>query len=242
MTVTYLPSVRTYMFEDVGSGSALGSVTRFAFGNATTSAEPGTVSFALADLAAERSLSSAPVVLLREKPQQSLGAWLASTEGMLVEGEWSPPGAYAQALDELKESLDVTLTYVAQCLGMQRSAVYRWYDGRQPHATNRSRLKTVQEFARVWRAARLPSLRNYWDTPVPGHSSTLGQLLSADVLNINALQDAIARLMAGEADLQPKPRKLGFPGRKRDRAKERERLYDLAPPTSSEGEDKTGQE
>jgi hypothetical protein len=160
---------------------------------------------------------------------------------MLIEGEWAPPGTYARALDELKDAFGVTLTYIARCLHMQRSALYRWYEGRQPHPTNRSRLKTLQEFANVWRAARLPSLRNYWETPVPGHGATLGQLLSADVLNINSLRDAISRLTNGAATMQPTRRKLGFPARRRDRVLERERLYEFVAPTSHEGDDEGDQ-
>jgi hypothetical protein len=125
---------------------------------------------------------------------------------------------------------------------MQRSAVYRWYDGRQPHATNRSRLKTLQEFSSAWRAARLPSLRIYWETLVPETGATLGQLLSADALEINALRDAIAGLTAGTGTMPPKRQQLGFPGRKRDRQKDRERLYDLVSPTSHEDDDEGGQD
>jgi hypothetical protein len=227
------------MFADVGSGSPAAGIRQFAFGTATTAAEPGSVYYSLTEQAIEKSGSSVPVIVLREKSLDPIGTWLASTEGMLLEGDPSPPGAYARALDELKESLDVTLTYVARCLGMQRSAVYRWYDGRQPHAANRSRLKTLQEFSSAWRAARLPSLRNYWDARVPESGSTLGQLLSADVLDINALRDAIVRLTAGMPTRRPQ---LGFPGRKRDRQKDRERLYDLAPPTSREDDGEGGQD
>lgn len=224
---------------DVGSGPALGTVSQFAFGTATTAAAPGRAYYSLNDLVPAHSLSSMPVVVLREKEPNPVGTWLASTEGMLMEGEWHPPGTYARALDELKDSLGVTLTYIAQCLGMQRSAVYRWYDGRQPHATNRSRLKTLQEFSAVWRAARLPSLRNYWETLVPGEDRTLGQLLSADVLNISSLRDAITRLTTGST-MQPKRPKLGFSGRSRDRTRDRERLYVLAPPTSHESDNEDG--
>jgi len=242
-TLTYLPPARTYMFTgvDVGSGSPAMGIAQFAFGTATTVGEPGSVYYSLTNLPAGHSLNSGPVVALREKARDPIGTWLASTEGMLLEGDWSPPGTYARALDELKESLGVTLTYVARCLGMQRSAVYRWYDGRQPHASNRSRLKTLQEFSSAWRAARLPSLRDYWETVVPETGGTFGQLLSADVLEINALRDAIARLTAGTGTMLPKRPRLGFPGRKRDRQKDRERLYDLVPATSHEDDDDGGQ-
>lgn len=238
-TLTYLPRARTYMFTgvEVGSGSPAAGITQFAFGTASTAGQPGSVYYSLTGLPAGHSLSSVPVVALREKARDPIGTWLASTEGMLLEGDCSPPGTYARALDELKDSLGVTLTYVARCLGMQRSAVYRWYDGRQPHATNRSRLKTLQEFSSAWRAARLPSLRNYWETPVPETDVTLGELLSADALEINALRDAIARLTAGIGTMLPKRPRLGFPGRKRNRQKDRQRLYDLVSPTSREDDD-----
>jgi hypothetical protein len=241
-TLTYLPSVRTYMFTgvDVGSGSRAAGITQFAFGTATTAAEPGRVYYSITDVPAGHGLNSVPVVVLRERVRDPIGAWLASTEGMLLEADRSPPGTYARALDELKKDLGVTLTYVAQCLRMQRSAVYRWYDGRQPHATNRSRLRSLQEFSSAWRAARLPSLRNYWETVVPEIGATVGDILSAVVLEINALLHAITHLTADT--VPPKRPRLGFPGRKRDRQKERERLYDLVPPTSHEDDDEGGED
>jgi hypothetical protein len=213
---------------DVGSGSPAAGITQFAFGTATTTAEPGHVYYSITGIPAGRGLSSVPVVVLRKRAQDPIGSWLASTEGMLLEADRSPPGTYARALDELKKDLGITLTYVAQCLRMRRSAVYRWYDGRQPHATNRSRLRTLQEFSSGWRAAKLPSLRNYWETLVPEIGATIGQILSAEVLEINALRHVISHLTAGT--VPPKRLRLGFSDRKRDRRKDRERLYDLVPP------------
>jgi hypothetical protein len=155
---------------------------------------------------------------------------------MLAEVAHAPPGTYARALDELKANLGVTLTYVAHCLAMQRSAVYRWYDGRNPHAANRARLETLREFANRWRAAQLPSLRNYWESVVPGTAATLGNLLSSQTLDIASLNAAIDRLITGPATMPPKPPQLGFPGRPRNRQKERERLSVLSPTTSREGD------
>jgi Beta protein len=54
------------------------------------------------------------------------------------------------------------------------------------------------------------------------------------------LAGAITHLTAGT--VPPKRPRLGFPGRKRDRQKERERLYDLAPPTSREDDDEGGED
>jgi predicted DNA-binding transcriptional regulator AlpA len=224
---------------DVGSGSPAAGITQFAFGAATTTTEPGRVYYSVIHMAAANGLNSVPVVILRERARDPIGTWLASTDGMLLEAERSPAGTYARALDELKQNLGITLTYVAQCLQMQRSAVYRWYDGRQPHPSNRSRLKTLQEFSSAWRSAKLPSLRNYWETAIPQMDATLSQILSAEVLEINALRDAIRYLAAGT--IPPKRLRLGFPGRTRDKIKDRERLHDLSPPTSHESDDESGE-
>ena len=182
--------------------------------------------------------SSAPVDILPLKPEP-VGSWLAATQGMLPETDNSPPGTYARALNDLKANLGVTLTYIARCLGMQRSALYKWYEGRQPHAANRSRLNTVREFAAAWRAAQLPSLRLYWETPVPGSAATLGQLLSADALDVVALRHALNTLMRNTGAMPPKAPRLGFPARVRDAKRDRERLSVLVPSTSSEGGDDT---
>lgn len=237
--INTLPAT-TYMFTDVGSGSQPVAVSRFDFGSPTGVAQPDRVYYSLTDLLAGHSLNSVPVLTLRVKPTDVVGSWLASTEGMLLEPDASPPGTYARALDELKENLGVTLTYIARCLALQRSAIYRWYEGRHPHAANRSRLETLREFASAWRAAKLPSLRNYWETPVPGTAATLGQLLSSDALDITALRGAIDSLIAGTRAMPPKAPRLGFPGRKRDQQKDRARLSVLIPPTSHEDDENGG--
>jgi hypothetical protein len=238
--INTLPAA-TYMFTDNGSGSQAIAVLRCNLGAPTGVAQPGRVYYSLTDLLTGHSSNSAPVLTLRQKPVDLVGSWLASTADMLLETDSRPPGAYARALDELKADLGVTLTYIARCLALQRSAIYRWYEGRQPHAANRSRLETVREFASAWRSARLPSLRNYWDTPVAGTAATLGQLLSADALDITALRRAIDGLVSGTTAVPQKAPRLGFPGRKRDQQKDRERLSVLIPPTSHEG-DETGEQ
>jgi hypothetical protein len=233
--INTLPAV-TYMITEAGSGSQRMAISDFPFGSQTSLAEAYCVYYSLTDLLAGHNASSSPLMALHQRPADLVGSWLASTEGMLIEPDTRPPGAYARALDELKANLGVTLTYIARCLAMQRSAIYRWYEDTQPHATNRSRLETVREFASAWRAAKLPSLRRYWDTKVPGTAATLGQLLSSDVLDINALRQAILGLVSDTSTMPPKAPRLGFPGRKRDRQKDRERLSLLIPPTSHEDE------
>ena len=137
-------------------------------------------------------------------------------------------------LDELKSALDVTLSYVARSLGLQRSAVYKWYQGSTPHAANRSRIEALREFARAWRMAHLPSLKSYWDVRVPGRQATLGDLLSGQELDLPFLRSVIRALAAVPAAAR-RPR-LGFPERKRDRAKDREWLETSLPATSREDE------
>lgn len=234
--INTLPAT-TYMFTDDGSGSQGVAALRFNLGSPTGVAQPGRVYYSLTDFLTGHSSNSAPVLTLREKPIDLVGSWLASTEDMLLEPDNKPPGTYARALDELKANLGVTLTYIARCLALQRSAIYRWYEGRHPHAANRSRLETVREFASAWRAAKLPSLRIYWDTSVPGTTATLGQLLSSNALDITALRRAIDSLVSGTGTMSPKAPRLGFPGRKRDRQKDRERLSVLIPPTSHEDDE-----
>src|SRR5882762_7663770 len=144
--INTLPTT-TYMFSDDGSGSQGVAVLRFNLGSPTGVAQTGRVYYSLTDLLTGHSPNSAPMLALRQKSIDLVGSWLASTEDMLLEADNKPPGTYARALDELKENLDVTLTYIARCLALQRSAIYRWYEGRLPHAANRSRLETVREFA-----------------------------------------------------------------------------------------------
>jgi hypothetical protein len=120
---------------------------------------------------------------------------------------------------------------------MQRSAIYKWYDGRNPHPANRARLETLREFAVRWRVSQLPSLRSYWESTVPGTSSTLGELLSSQTLEIATLNAAIDSLLNRTGTMPPKIPRLGFPARRRDRKKDRDRLSVLSPTTSHEDND-----
>lgn len=234
-TVPVVNTTADAYFLVVGSGSMLSRPMNSYFGN-PTGAPADTILYRLTDLLQGDETSTAPTVVLREKPANPVGQWLESTQDMLPEIEVTPLGAYARALDELKSNLGVTLTYVAKCLGLQRSAIYKWYEGRQPHASNRSRLKTINEFAAAWKAARLPSLRNYWDISIPGSRSTLGELLSAQTLDIVALRTAIDSI-TGNAAALPKAPRLGFPDRKPNPQKDREKLSALISQTSREDDE-----
>lgn len=145
------------------------------------------------------------------------------------------PVDYGRILDELKSALDVTLSHVARCLRLQRSAVYKWYQGATPHAPNRSRIEAMREFAHAWRVAHLASLRTYWDVRVPGGQATLGEMLSGETLDVPVLRSAIRALATRPASVQSS--RLGFPNRKRDRAKDREWLETNLPSTSHEDEE-----
>ncbi len=232
--------VATYYPIVMGSGSLVRSPELEDLGSQTTLAPPYRMLYLLTGLLCGDTGNSSPEVRLREKPSDVVGSWLASTEGMVLEATSTLPGAYARALDELKANLGVTLTYIARCLAMQRSAIYRWYDGRNPHPANRARLETLREFAHRWRAAQLPSLRSYWESAVPGTSRTLGELLSSQTLEITTLNAAIDSLLNRAEAMPPKIPRLGFPARRRDRKKDRERLSVLSPTTSHEDNDENG--
>jgi hypothetical protein len=229
--------VTTHYPLALGSGS-LTLPTPVEVGSPTGFALPVRVLFRLTDLLQGFTTSTSPEVRLREKHSDPVGTWLASTQDMLLEVPTAPPGTYARALDELKADLGVTLTYVARCLGMQRSAVYRWYDGRSPHPANRARLETIREFGKRWRTARLPPLRNYWESTLPGTSRTLGDLLSSPTLDVAMLETAIDNLAHHTAAIPSRPPRLGFPARRRNRERERERLSVLNATTSHEDEEK----
>jgi transcriptional regulator with XRE-family HTH domain len=236
LLINTIPSTQ-YLYTSGGSGSSSVPNPSVEVGNATAAADPNQLRYDLAGLLPGRITGTVATVIWRASPSDLVGAWLEGASDCAVEATNVPSGAYARALDEIRSDLGITLTYVAHCLGMQRSAVYRWYEGALPHPANRTRLKTLQEFARVWKAANLPSLRTYWESEVPATGKTLGQLLSASALDIAALRAAVEALVAGAKLIQPKSARLGFRDRARNRQKERERLRELAPEASHEGID-----
>jgi hypothetical protein len=234
--------IATHYPVAVGSGSLVSYQALEDLGIPTTFAPPHRVLYLLTGLLCGYIGNSSPEVRLREKSADVVGSWLASTEGMIAESTSAPSGTYARALEELKANLGVTLTYVARCLAMQRSAIYKWYEGRYPHPANRARLKTLREFAARWRAAQLPSLRSYWESVIPGTAITLGELLSSQTLDITTLNAAIDNLLNRTGTMPPKTPRLGFPSRHRNRQKDHDRLSVLSPTTSHEDNDENGSE
>jgi len=212
----------------LGSGSRPGS-SPFELGTPTRLAPPRTVYVSIGRRSDLRGHFLADA--------GDLGAWLINSVGAISDQVPSSSGVYAAALDRLKSDLDVPLVYVARCLGLRRGAVYKWYSGTLPHAANRSRLETIKEFGVAWRTAGLPSLRLYWDYKALGASLSLGDLLSAETVDLNALQESIGAIVAGSRTTSPRKQRLGFARPKGNPKKDRQRLSALVSQTSREDED-----
>ena len=111
-------------------------------------------------------------------------------------------------LDELKSTLDVTLSYVARSLGLQRSAVYKWYQGSTPWRTARA-LKRSD--ARGLAHGAPAVAQELLGRQGAGQAGDLGDLLSGQELDLPFLRSVIRALAAVPQAAARRPR-LGFPG------------------------------
>ena len=176
-----------------------------------------------------RSLSGSP-----GESMGAIGDWFLNLPASLVTIADKHSSEYAKAVDQLKSELNVSLSFIARCLGVRRSALYKWYEGSIPQGANRSRLNTISEFSEVWREANLPSLRNYWELRMPGTSSTIGEILSSSVLDVNLLRTILEFVMHHSKSRSIRGRRFGFPNRKRNLQRDQERLSVISSPISRE--------
>ncbi len=118
------------------------------------------------------------------------------------------PAQSGEALDRVTDRLGITMSQVASALRLTRPTLYRWYEGRQPHASNQARLAALEEFADAWHAARLPAIRHHWTRRIPDLAQTLGELLTQDRLTAAQLRKAlpaISRTLRGDLRIEPLP-------------------------------------
>lgn len=120
----------------------------------------------------------------------------------------TPASSIGQVLDEICAHLGITMSQLAAALRLTRPTLYRWYEGRQPHAGNKARLAALEEFARGWQRAGLPAARQHWARGIPALGQTLGEFLTGETLAAPTLFGAlphITQAVQGRPAIEPLP-------------------------------------
>jgi transcriptional regulator with XRE-family HTH domain len=139
-----------------------------------------------------------------------------------------------RALNEIKQKLRLTVAHLARALRVERPTVYQWLQGSQPRTVNAARIAALSNFAEQWRAAGLGSARASWEMRPTGTQQSLGELLTADSLDADALQALVKAMSRAPASLErvKPPRVFGFPRDQSESAPRR--LDDLFAPSASD--------
>lgn len=136
-----------------------------------------------------------------------------------------------RSLETLESQLQLTRSQLASALQVERATLYQWFRGVQPRSRARDRIVALEHFAREWVAAGLGSARASWHMRTPGDamSRTLGEMLSAEHLNMEALRVLIGAAGVGPLELAELRGIEGFPAE--DALEQRRRRRDKYAPS-----------
>ena len=74
-------------------------------------------------------------------------------------------------LDEIKTNLSLSVTQLADFIGVTRKTIYDWHDGVAPRASNYSRIETIISVIESFsQKVDLKKLKNVWNIPFNGKS------------------------------------------------------------------------
>lgn len=141
-----------------------------------------------------------------------------------------------RSLETLESQLQLTKSQLASALQVERATLYQWLRGVQPRSRARDRIVALEHFAREWVSAGLGSARASWHMRTPGDvmSRTLGEMLSAEHLDMEALRRLIRAATSGPLELTELRGIDGFPAE--DALEQRRRRRDQYAPSYADKE------
>ena len=99
-------------------------------------------------------------------------------------------------IDRIREQLGITMTQLAASLQLQRATLYKWYQGRQPHPGNETRVATLESFGEQWSVQKLPPLRKFWDSHIPALNLKVREVLCDPLRDATALLASLPNIRA----------------------------------------------
>jgi hypothetical protein len=146
------------------------------------------------------------------------------------------PSLVTRSLETLESQLQLTKSQLAAALQVERATLYQWFRGVQPRSRARDRIMALEQFAQAWVAAGLGSARASWHMRLPGdpRSGTLGEMLTAQQLNMDDLHQLIRAAAAGPLETAELGGVEGFPAE--DELEQRRRRRDKYAPSYADKE------
>ncbi len=99
-------------------------------------------------------------------------------------------------IDHIREQLGIKMTQLAAALQLQRATLYKWYQGRQPHPGNETRVSALESFADAWSTQKLPPLRKFWDVHIPALNLEVREVLCDPLRDETALLASLPNIRA----------------------------------------------
>lgn len=99
-------------------------------------------------------------------------------------------------IDRIRERLGISMTQLAAVLHLQRTTLYKWYQGRQPHAGTEARIAAVEAFAGAWAAQALLPLGKFWDVKIPATNLRVCDVLCDPLRDQTALLALLPNIRA----------------------------------------------
>jgi hypothetical protein len=169
-----------------------------------------------------------------ESDLETLKQWRTRVEsgadGSPVRANDQSASLVTRSLENLEGQLQLTKSQLASALQVERATLYQWFRGVQPRSRARDRIVTLEQFAREWVAAGLGSARASWHMRIHGDrkSRTLGEMLTAEKLNMDELHALIRAAAVGPLELAELSGVEGFPAE--DELEQRRRRRDKYAP------------
>jgi Helix-turn-helix len=138
---------------------------------------------------------------------------------------------FKRTVENVEAQFGITRSQLAQALLVERATLYQWFRGAQPRPKTAERLSALQSVARAWRQANLGPARTMWHLRMRGSDQSLGELLSSEPLQVNALNKLIQDTASQPESEIPSPSSEleGFPSQ--NALEERRRRRRTYPPT-----------
>lgn len=96
----------------------------------------------------------------------------------------------SERLDQIKDSLALSVTQMAELFGVTRKTIYDWYEGAEPRSTTMSRIEVLADVLREASAQiDIKRLKTVWSVPISGRS--FHSIFNDDSMNLAVFRKAL---------------------------------------------------
>ncbi len=130
------------------------------------------------------------------QPQQGKRSYIVYVDGLSVNSHiekiqpLSLHSNFTSKLNELKDSLNLSITQISDVFGVTRKSVYDWYEGAEPRSNITQRMEVLLDVLKAAPAnVDLQRLKSVWHSKIAGNSFIT--ILNSDGIDSNTLRAAL---------------------------------------------------